>query len=67
MKSSPSETPKRGRPFLGVTFECCRIYQRIYLNAAKTAFVGWCPRCALKIEIKVDPNGERSQFFTVSR
>jgi len=52
------------RPFIGIMFKCCRIYSRIYLNAAGTAFVGWCPRCAAKATVRVSPTGSRNRFFT---
>jgi hypothetical protein len=54
-----------GRPFVGVQFECCGIYARIYRNAAATAYAGNCPRCAKKIELKIGPGGSDSRFFTV--
>ena len=41
----------RLRPFVGVMFRCCRVYRRIYLNHADTAFVGACPRGGPGIEI----------------
>ncbi len=53
-----------GRSYLCIYFECCRVYQRIYLNRGRTAFVGWCPRCAAKVEIKVDPHGTDARFFS---
>ena len=43
------QTDARGRAFIGIYFECCNVYSRIYKNAAGTAYVGWCPRCAAKI------------------
>jgi hypothetical protein len=54
---------KIGRPFVGIFFTCCKVYSRIYLNKQKTAFVGWCPRCAAKVEMKVSPAGSTSRFF----
>jgi hypothetical protein len=55
------------RPFVGVLMKCCRTYVRAYLNAAQDAFVGWCPRCAAKVEIEaVEEGGSTSRFFEAS-
>lgn len=54
------------RPFIGVHFECCSVYARIYLNKKKTAFVGWCPKCTKKVEMKVSRNGTTDRFFEAS-
>lgn len=54
---------RKARPHIGIFFRCCRIYSRIYLNHRRTAFVGWCPRCAAKIEVKVSPTGSPNRFF----
>ena len=58
-----STETKAGRPFISILFECCRVYQRVYLNAARTAFVGWCPRCTRKVQVRVDPRGGDCRFF----
>jgi len=55
---------KEPRPFIGITFECCRVYTRIYLNGAGTAYVGHCPKCAAKVEIQVAPGGSKAKFWT---
>ncbi len=60
MKTSDRPSP---RPFISILFDCCRVYQRIYLNAARTAFTGWCPKCARKIEVRVDPSADDCRFF----
>lgn len=59
-----SEQNRQGRPFLGMHFKCCNVYARLYLNKKGTAFVGWCPRCAAKAEVRVSPTGSKSRFFT---
>ena len=52
------------RPFLGMHFKCCNVYSRVYLNKKGAAFVGWCPRCAVRVEVKVSPLGTDAHFFT---
>lgn len=55
------------RQFVGVLMKCCRTYVRAYLNAHQDAFVGWCPRCAAKVEIEaVEEGGSTSRFFEAS-
>ncbi|GMW02835.1 MAG: hypothetical protein AMXMBFR84_39710 [Candidatus Hydrogenedentota bacterium] len=63
MKSNPGRPSPR--PFLGVRFNCCGVYSRIYLNRTGTAFAGHCPRCAAPLTIKVGPGGSDSKFWVV--
>ena len=51
------------RPYLGILFECCNVYSRIYLNRLGTAFSGYCPRCGAPVTIKAGPGGSRSRFW----
>jgi hypothetical protein len=53
------------RKYIGVFFECCSAYARIYINREKTSYVGWCPKCAHRIEIKIGKRGTDSRFFKV--
>lgn len=58
------ENDTRNRPFLGMYFKCCRVYSRIYLNKAGSAFVGWCPKCAGPVRVEVSPTGRKDRFFS---
>ena len=51
------------RKFLGVTFECCRVYARVYINKEKTVYSGRCPRCGKGLEIKIAKGGTDARFF----
>lgn len=54
---------EKGKPFLGVQFDCCRVYQRIYLNKEGTAYCGRCPRCGKPIKFIVGKGGTSARFF----
>jgi hypothetical protein len=52
------------KPFVGVHFTCCEVYARVYPNRDRTAYVGYCPRCAKRISLKIGPGGTDARFFT---
>ncbi len=56
--------PRGRRRFVGVRFACCEIYSRVYVNRDLTAYVGHCPRCSKRIELKIGPGGTDARFFT---
>jgi hypothetical protein len=54
----------KSRRFLGIQFACCSIYSRVYVNKEGTAYVGNCPKCTKRVELKIGPGGSDSRFFT---
>jgi len=53
------------RDFIGVLFECCNVYTRVYINPERTAYTARCPRCGRPLQIKISPDGSDSRFFAV--
>jgi rRNA maturation endonuclease Nob1 len=52
------------RPFVGVRFACCDVYNRVYVNSSGTAYEGACPRCGHRVRLTIGPHGTDSRFFT---
>jgi len=55
-----------GRRGLGIRFDCCNAYSRMYKNAAGTAYVGRCPKCARRLSVPIGPGGTPQRFFRAS-
>jgi hypothetical protein len=49
--------------FLGILFECCHLYARVYRNAAGTAYEGICPCCRRRVRVAIGPGGIRQRVF----
>lgn len=60
---SPRNAHPSGRPFIGVIFECCGVYQRIYRAPEATAYRGCCPKCLRAIMVPVGKEGTGERFF----
>jgi hypothetical protein len=56
---------KSGRPFIQVTFACCAVYNRVYLNREGTAYDARCPKCGRSMRFLVGPGGTDRRSFVV--
>ncbi len=59
----PGQQPP-SRPFLGIHFQCCRTYGRIYRNDQQTEYSGRCPRCHGLVTVPIGSGGSSSRFFS---
>ncbi|MCH8965621.1 MAG: hypothetical protein IIB58_11710 [Planctomycetes bacterium] len=55
-----------GRRWLGIRFDCCNTYSRMYRNTAGTAYVGRCPKCTRRLSVPIGPGGTPQRFFRAS-
>ena len=53
----------KDKSFLGILFECCNVYGRIYKNKDNTYYEGRCPRCMRHIKVKIGEGGTNQRFF----
>jgi hypothetical protein len=60
----PDHTEQGGqRPWVGIRFECCGLYARVYRTRDGTVYRGRCPRCLRQVRLRVGPDGINERFF----
>ena len=61
--AGPGHSTPPDRRWIGVYFDCCGVYARIYRAENQTAYLGSCPRCRRTLRIPVGPNGTLQRIF----
>lgn len=59
----PHSAAAADRPWIGIHFECCGTYRRVYRSPEDREYIGHCPKCARKVTLKVGPDGVASRVF----
>jgi hypothetical protein len=54
------------RPWIGVHFDCCGVYARVFRDRAAAAYVGACPRCRRSLRVPIGPEGTSQRLFRAS-
>lgn len=54
---------EKKKRFLGILFDCCNVYRRIYINKEKNAYEGRCPTCFREVRVLIGSEGTSTRFF----
>ncbi|MBW7905873.1 MAG: hypothetical protein LC135_11215 [Phycisphaerae bacterium] len=53
----------QARPFIGILFECCGHYVRVYRRPSERQYVARCPGCLRVVRVAVGPEGTSARIF----
>lgn len=56
-------TDDKKNNYLGIMFNCCQVYCRIYKNKEGTAYVGRCPKCMRTVKVLIGEGGTNQRIF----
>jgi hypothetical protein len=54
------------RPYVGILFECCGVYARVYRRPDQKFYFGRCPKCLRATRIRVGRDGINAKLFRAS-
>ncbi|RIK67151.1 MAG: hypothetical protein DCC65_07460 [Planctomycetota bacterium] len=63
MSEEPGPPPATQRFWIGVLFECCGVYARIYRKLDVKCYSGRCPKCQREVTVKVGAGGTADRLF----
>ena len=66
VEDDTNEQQSAQRKFIGIWFECCHTYGRLYKNKEGNLYTGRCPKCLRMAQIRVDSTSEKAtnrRFF----
>lgn len=59
----PPDDADARRPYIGVYFECCGVYARVYRRPDQMIYNARCPRCLAQVKVRVGPEGTNARLF----
>lgn len=63
MSDENDEKEEKNSNYLGIMFNCCNVYARIYKNKDGSAYTGRCPKCMKTVKISIGSGGTNQRFF----
>lgn len=61
--SGRDDGASQARPWIGVLFECCGVYLRIFREPRIDRYEGRCPSCGRQVVVRVGSDGTSSRVF----
>ena len=62
-RGADSASGGAGRLWVGIFYECCDAYARVYRRRDEMHYEGRCPECGASVTIRVGPNGIRARIL----
>ena len=54
------------RVWLGIYYECCLAYSRVYRRRNELSYRGRCPKCGARVSIRVGPQGIAAKMLVAT-